>query len=455
MLSDDVLLTIFLHFMDGSSQSWPTLVHVSRRWRQIIFASPLGLDLRPHCTYRTPVLNTQALDYWSTLPIVVNFGGSPALDPPALEDEDNITAALKQSGRVSSISLTVTSSLLEKFSAIKWPFSKLESLILLSQDSVQLALPSYFQWGPRLRRLHLTGIVFPALLQRISSSRGLVDIHLHLHEVSRTDGLSPDAFATALSETPRLQSLSLHFPPTTFAVPPPSGERILLPALTRLNFRGLTGYLEDLVARIDAPRLGDIEITFFNDLIYDIQKLGEFIDRIEMQKVHRQADILFSERAVSLSLTQPGVPTCLKLQVFCKTLRLQPFCVAQICSHFSAFLFRVEDLRISTARPSIGQDRSDRGQWLGLIRRFRGTKWFHVAGDHSTNVARALQLSTEWRETVLPALHKLCIQEPEPRYAPLREAVVLFMHSRWFSGRFIAVEYERLRELRGTGTTHA
>ncbi len=381
------------------------------------------------------------------------------LDHPAPEDEDNIMAALKQSDRVSSISLTVTSSLLEKLSAIKGPFSQLEDLVLLSRDSVQLTLPSYFQWGPRLRSLQLTGIVFPELLQRISSSRDLVDIQLHLYEGSHKDGLSPEAFANVLSGMPRLQSLSLHFPPTAIDISPfsPSGERVILPVLTRLNFRGLTEYLEDLVARIDAPRLGDIEITFSNILLVcDVPRLREFIDRIEMQKLHHRADILFSERAVSLSLTQPGVPTCLKLQVFCKTLRLQPFCMAQICSHFSAFLFHVKDLRISMTRPSSRQNSGSRGQWLELIRQFRGAKWFHVAGDHSTNVAHALQLSIERREAVLPALHKLCIREPEPRYAPLREVVVPFVHSCWLSGHFIAVEYEILwtNELRGTGTTH-
>ena len=381
------------------------------------------------------------------------------LDHPAPEDEDNIMAALKQSDRVSSISLTVTSSLLEKLSAIKGPFSQLEDLVLLSRDSVQLTLPSYFQWGPRLRSLQLTGIVFPELLQRISSSRDLVDIQLHLYEGSHKDGLSPEAFANVLSGMPRLQSLSLHFPPTAIDISPfsPSGERVILPVLTRLNFRGLTEYLEDLVARIDAPRLGDIEITFSNILLVcDVPRLREFIDRIEMQKLHHRADILFSERAVSLSLTQPGVPTCLKLQVICKTLRLQPFCMAQISSHFSAFLFHVKDLRISMTRPSSRQNSGSRGQWLELIRQFRGAKWFHVAGDHSTNVAHALQLSIERREAVLPALHKLCIREPEPRYAPLREVVVPFVHSCWLSGHFIAVEYEILwtNELRGTGTTH-
>jgi hypothetical protein len=109
---------------------------------------------------------------------------------------------------------------------------------------------------------------------------------------------------------------------------------------------------------------------------------------------------------------------------------------------------------LSQRVPTSGQDDSDREEWLKLIRPFIGTKWVHVAGEHSTNIVLALQHSQMRRETVLPALCKLCIREPEPRYAPLRDAVVSFMHSRRLSGHIIGVEYERLwiNELRGTGT---
>ncbi|KAH9025805.1 hypothetical protein EDB84DRAFT_363990 [Lactarius hengduanensis] len=366
-------------------------------------------------------------------------------------------AALRQSDRVCSISLTVTSSLLEKFSVIEGPFSKLEDVVLLSRDSVQPTLPNTFRWGPRLRSLHLTGIAFPVLPLLLYSSRNLVD--LRLHDVLNIWHVSPSMLATALSGMPQLQSLSLHFLSAAdhITFPFPSGKRIILPALTRLDLRGTNAYLESLVAGIDAPGLMHISITFFDMYILDISKLREFINRIEIHKTHRRADIQSSERAISISLTQPGAPTRLELQVLCNTLRSQSLFISLICRHFSAFLCRVEDLRISTARPSSGQDDGNREQWLGLIRRFSVAKWFHVTGDDSTNVVGALQLSDERHETVLPALHKLCIREPELRYAPLREALVPFMHSCRLSGRFVAVEFERpcINEVRGTGTTCA
>ena len=91
------------------------------------------------------------------------YGGVPNLNPPAPSDDDNIITALKQSGRVSSIGLTVTSSLLGKLSAISEPLLELEEFVLLSQDNVQQTFPSTFLWGPRLRTLHSTRIAFPSL----------------------------------------------------------------------------------------------------------------------------------------------------------------------------------------------------------------------------------------------------------------------------------------------------
>jgi hypothetical protein len=136
-------------------------------------------------------------------------------------------AALKQSDRVSSISLTVTSSLLEKLSAIERPFSKLEDLVLLSRDSVPLTLPSAFRWGLRLRTLHLTRAAIPTLPELLSPCTGLVD--LQLHKIPKLGYFSPDAFANALSRMTHLQSLSLHFlsfalPRNYRGLPPQSGE---------------------------------------------------------------------------------------------------------------------------------------------------------------------------------------------------------------------------------------
>jgi hypothetical protein len=424
MLSDELLLDVFHYYLGASPRFWSRLVHICRKWRRIVFASQQALGLRLFCTHGTPVVKT--LDCWSALPIVVEYGGFPALYPPAPEDEDNILVALKRSDRVSSIHLTVTASLLEKLSPIEEPFSKLEDLVLLYQGSMMPRLSRTFRWDPSLRGLHSTRIGFPGPLQRLSSM-DLVDIQLH--NMVKAAYLSPDALVNTLSQMTQLRSLSLHFLPTASSIdvsPPASEEPVVLPSLIRLNFRGMAGFLEGLVVSTYAPRLRDIEVAFFDELIFDVPKLSKFIDQIEMQKSHRQADIVFSEGSASISLTQPTL-TYLKLQLLCESLTQQLFSVAQICKRLSTFMDFVEDLRIKGTRISSKQDNADCEKWAKLAHSFRGAKSLHIAGS-----------------------------QPGPHCSPLREAVVSLMVSRRLTGSLIDVQYERLwvDEPGGTGSTY-
>jgi hypothetical protein len=456
-LSDDVLLNIFCHYVDTSPRYWPRLVHICRKWRRIVFACQEDLHLRLYCAPGTPVMKT--LHCWPALPIVIEYGGSLSLelDSPAPADEVNIISALKQSHRVSSISLTLTTSLLDKLYAIKRPFLELEDLILLSRESMPLTLPSTFLWGPRLRRLRLTKIAFkfPALLQLLYSSTNLVDLQLHGAEGPWY--FSMEELADALSGMAQLRSLSLRFPSTiNYISPYPLSDRqIVLPALTRLHFRGISESMERLVRRIDAPRLWDIKITLFDVLFLDLSRLGKFIDRTGKHNSHHQACILSSDRAISISLTQPGTPTCLKLQLLCEPLSEQLLsALLRILLNFSALFLRVEDLRISAIlRPSPADD----GQWLKLLNSFTGIKWLHLDGYWSTDIIGAIQNADSRGQTVLAALHKLYLPHTGLRHAPLSEATVTFMTSRWRSGHPIGVEYERLRHTgigrRGPGTS--
>jgi hypothetical protein len=453
-LPDKVLLDIFLCFLDSSPRHWPKLVHICRKWRRIVFASQRVLHLRLFCTHGTPVQKT--LDCWpAALPIVVEYGGFPGLDAPAPEDEHNIIAALKQSHRVHSISLTVTSSLRERLFAISGSFSELEDLVLLSQESERLALPYSFQWGPRLRRLHSTRVTILPLLRSLHFSNDLVD--LQLHEVLDPWHLLPSALTNVLSRMVQLRSLSLHFlsTPTYFALPTPSGERVLLPFLTCFHFQGITEYLEKLLAEIEAPRLGDIEVTFFDKPIFDLSNLAKFISRIEVHTPHNRAHIHLSEGAISISLTRPGAPTCFKFQLFGEHLAQQLSFISRISTSFSVYLLNVDDLQISTTRQSRWEDSVESNiRWRELINSFTGIKWFHVSGKLSASIVRALLLPESRRKSVLPALHKLYITRPEPRLTPLSKDLASFIYSRGLSGHPIAVEYERschTSELRETG----
>ena len=427
-------------------------MHICRKWRRIVLASQQALHLRLFCTRGMPVLKN--LDFCPSLPIVVKYGGSPADDPPTLSDENNIMAALKESGRVTSVTLTVTSSLLQKLYAIERPFSELEELVLLSRECVPLTLPSVFRSAPRLCCLRSTRVAFklPSLLQLLYSSRNLVD--LQLHEVLNPSDI--EVLTYALPGMAQLRSLSLHFLPSAFYVSPSTPVELFdLPALTQLKFHGLSECLAHLLSRIDAPRLGDIEITFrqCDEISFGALCLREFINRTEMHKSHRQAQILSSENAISISLIQPGAPTRIKFQIFCESLYLQLFSMAPIFTRFSAFLLDVEDLHINVTRQSRQENISYTVQWLELLNLFGGVKWLHVVGNLS-DIVHGLRLLGK---AALPALHCLYIPRLGPRHVPLEEAIVSFMILRRLSGSHIAIEYERsshMSEVDGAGTKY-
>jgi hypothetical protein len=432
MLSDDVLFNIFHHFLHASPQFWHTLTHVCQKWREIIFGSPLGLRLRLHCTYGTPVMKT--LGHWPPFPLVVNYGAIRR--PPAPEDEDNIIAALEHADRVRSIKLTVSSSLLKKLSTISKPFSELEDLVLISKDNSQFTLPSAFWWGHRLLTLHSTRVAFALLPQLLLPSQDLVDIQLD--EIPRAGYFPPEAFANALCGMTQLQILSVHFlscPPrgNHISLPPSPGDRVVLQALTRFKYRGTSKYLDSLVARIDAPRLRDIDITFFNQPTLDASQLGLFINRIELWRSPLRTDIVSSGDTISITFPQSEALTLLQLQISCKQLDWQIFSISQICDHFSSFLFSVEDLRIETVGPPSAPDDVGDEKWLQLVRTFDGAKDFHLPGELATAILRALHPASDGHNTVLPALRNLHVLVPVSMGGPLRDSIDSFVSQRQLS----------------------
>ena len=408
---------------------------VCQKWRKIIFSSPLGLNLRLYCTYGTPVSKT--LDFWPSLPIILRYGGVPSLDQPAPQDDDNIIFALKQSRRVSSIRLTVTDTLLEKLTAISESFSELQELSLLSLDNVQPTLPSTFRWGPLLRVLHATKITFVSLPQLLLPSQDLVD--LQMHEIPNAGYFSPEAFANALSGMAHLQTLSLHFlslPPrrSFLRLPLQSGERVVLPALTCLKYRGTSKYLDSFVARIDAPLLGEIDIALFFQPTMDASHLGRFIQRIEMQTPLSQAEVETSAHAMSVSFTNSSTSTRLQLRISCKQLDWQLSGMAQVCDQFSSFLSRVEVLCINSTQPLREQDDVADEQWIDLLRTFGGTRDFWIANEFTTDILQALGEASRRHITVLPALSHIRIENSAEINEPSWDALLSLIASRSRSG---------------------
>ena len=112
-------------------------------------------------------------------------------------------------------------------------------------------------------------------------------VYLDLRNIPHSGYMLPEAIVTGLATSANLKSLRIGFEsprsfPDHITQRPMPPTRIILPALTRFEFKGVSEWLEDLVARIDAPLLGSVSITFFHQLILDILQLTQFIRRTTM-----------------------------------------------------------------------------------------------------------------------------------------------------------------------------
>ena len=107
--------------------------------------------------------------------------------------------------------------------------------------------------------------------------------------------------------------------------------------------------------------------------------------------------------------------------------------MTQICDNFSPFLFRVDDLRISSTPSPNGEDGITDDRWLELILTFGSATIFHVDGVHVTDILRALCPSDRGPTTGITALPSLC-GLVVPRDGPFLDAAQPFITSRRLSG---------------------
>src|SRR6267142_2038486 len=429
-LPDDVLLEIFdfylarinfkrSRFRTLPEDAWQTLVHVCKRWRSIVFASPHRLQLQLLCTNKRPVQNT--LDIWPELPIVIS--GRRGMSKP--KHAKNIIAALKQHNRVAKIDMNdIPNSFLKRMRAMEMsnPFSALSSLRLFPRQINAPALPDSFLGGsaPRLQKLYLDGIPFPALPNLLLSTHDLVT--LHLWDIPLSGYISPDAMISGLSALTRLEKLVLGFQfPRSRADREtrlvPRLTRVVLPALTFLEFKGDSEYLKDIVVQIDTPLLIWFEISFFNQLVFDTQLLGHFISRTETFKApHRLgARVMFLEGEVNVELhlrDGNSFRERLSLAISCRPSDWQLSSAAQVCNSALSSLPTLERLEIYIIRS--WKDDVENAQWLELLHPFVSMKDLLLRDGSFPHVVPALeQLAGERATEMLPTLRNIFLEGPQ------------------------------------------
>jgi hypothetical protein len=450
MLPDVALLEIFDFYVHGTWEgpaAWYKLVHVSRKWRNVVFGSPSRLDLRLYCKAGTPVMKT--LDVWPPLPIVINLKGYNPMNRKF--DVNDIVAALKHNERICQLTLSyISNPHMEIILAeMQQPFPALTGLDLSHGDETSSIDPDSFLGGsaPRLQTLILDHIPFPGLPKLLLSATHLV--HLELWSIPHSGYISPKAMVAGLSVLTRLEFLEIRFKsprsrPDHRRPPPPT--RTLLPVLADLSFKGVSEYLEDLLGLIDAPQLDNLEVTFFHQLLFDTPQLALFIIRTPKFKT---GDNL--EARLDFSFARTLVKTFdrrLSLGISCRQSDWQFSSLAQLCSSsFSqALISTVENLYIEDNRPMRTFDDNDNhgigdiesSQWVEFLHPFTAVKRLYTSSKSAPIIALALQeLVGETVIEVLPALQTLFLERLPSK--PVQEAIERFVSARQLSSHPIAV----------------
>jgi len=432
-LSDDVLLCIFDSYrreveedlsLSPARSSWPwpgrDLVHVCRRWRRIAFGYPHYLKLYPSCNSKPEV--QAALNIWPALPlsIVANLNTKDAY---RFLYRDTIISALEHRDRVADIGFwEFNHSQLEQFVPLmQEPFPDLRSLGLTAlYENMAFVITDTFLGGsaPLLQKIHIHGIRLPGLPKLFSSTNGLVFLKLEGFPMTGEGHLSPDAMTTCLSVLTKLQSLTittcfLRWTSSPYPTDqcPTSSTHNVLPALTHLFLQGPHGYLEDFVARVDAPLLDDCDLYFTDKPTFDTPRVPQFIRRTKTVKLLDGVNVHFSREYGGAAFCSSIGPAEFGLTFPRSGLPVQVALTERICAQWPPLVSRVEFLKLSDDYYAEEEKTllEATTAWLGLLRRFTAVQTLRLVGRATMfHVGHILaELERERAMEVLPALRTI------------------------------------------------
>jgi hypothetical protein len=268
-------------------------------------------------------------------------------------------------------------------------------------------------------------------------------VRLTLWNISSSGYISPEVIVTGLAALANLRFLNIGFVSDSyFSCPdrenrrPPPPTRTVLPALNRFWFQGVSEYSEDFVARIDAPLLDSIWITFFHELI-DVPQLAQLMKRTTRFQALNEAHVVLSYHIIyghigvqvkSLPRTSdPG------LKISC---RQSISSVAQDFTLFFSSIYMVEHLYIYGPHwPGY----SEHVEWLEIFHPFTAVKNLYVCKEFAERIGPPLQELVGERVTdVLYALERLFLEEFQPS-GPIQEDIGKFIAARQLSSHPMTV----------------
>ena len=274
-------------------------------------------------------------------------------------------------------------------------------------------------------------------------------VKLDLYGIPRFGYIPPEAMATSLSALTSLEFLRLNFryprPRTALGsrrpTPPPL-TRSILPNLTEIRFKGVSEYLEEILARIDAPRLNILHITFFNQILFDTPHLFQFISRRPTLRAPEKGHITFRSKSIVVRFrSQTSDYEELSVEIRCSASEWQLSSLEQVCTSSLPPVSTLEDLCISENRdwPPHWQDDVENILWLDLLRSFVALKNLYLSEKYVSRIAPALQeLVGDRTIEVLPILENVFLEGLQTS-GPLQEGIEKFVVARRLTDRPVTV----------------
>jgi hypothetical protein len=445
-LNDDILLSVFnCYRLDDAGKwnvriGWRKLSHVCRRWRHLIYESVFYLNMQLICTNGSPVVDMLA--HLPPMPLAIDYQYATRI--AGAPDCTGISRALQLRDRVRRVVLDMPSSSLDNLLVLMdEPFPILEQLTISSTTvGMSLILPETFL-APNLRQLTLSGITLPGELTLLST---ISFVTLTLTNIQATSYFLPKHLASRLRSFSQLEELTVSF---SIPLPRPSSERelldalespVTLPTLRRFTFKGVTAYLDSLVAQIRAPLLELLIITLFNQIVFALPHLSNFTNATPGLKLPI-AKVIFKHDGVSL-VTENRTPQMgdresgFGLRVICKQFDWQIDSAAQICRSLMPILTCVEELTLDFDGKEISTEWQngavDGAVWHELLRPFVGVNTLRVCRSLVWELSCALQSDDVGLDPeLLPALQVICRLGEDDR----EKAFAPFIDARRIAGR--------------------
>ena len=424
---------------------WCKLSHVCRKWRHLIHQSFSHLNVHVLFTNATPPLDTLA--HLPALPLVIDYRSWDAT-----EIDTGVLHAIQKRDLIRHIVLRAPATTLDKLILLMdEPFLRMETLSLscttMPEDGTSLVLLRSFL-APNLRRLDLRGVFLSTGLSLLTTAHSLIT--LKLTGIEGPGYFTPEDLVTQLRHLLQLEELFIEF---SAPVPRPKAEgelslppipRAILPNLRRLMFRGVSAYLESLIAQISAPFLDRFDITFFNQLTFTLPHLTQFTGTTE--RLRRPVANIIFDRGVSFIVNSggPGEGT-FSLHISCKHFDWQIYSATQVCTALVPISSAVEELTLDfegQSLPPDWQNDVDGVAWHELLGPFNGVKKLCIGYPFASEIASALQSDDpDFTLGLLPELREL---EAELEIAQTDEAFTAFIDARQLANRPVRLSVSRM-----------